>query len=185
MTRDRGDSMSADGDLDESEENQSIAVMMAKMSKDLARLTKNFSGIQREIRETVADSIAAKIDANTKRMDEMEKKQKKDLDEMRKGVDIQVHNFLQDTLCNMEEMKTPVTDRNPRNKSNTQTYAGKASMPTGCADTSRVLPASPVKTHTKNDEWYCMEVEKMPQIFPNCRGKQRTTLASSGRFCTK
>ena len=89
--------------MDDSREEMtpSLTAMITQMSRDIAKLTKNVTGIEDKIVNTVAASIAPltkKIDATEKKVNRMEKKQTAELAAIRETVGDQVRLAVEEKI---------------------------------------------------------------------------------------
>ena len=105
-----------------------MEALLAKMSKQMEKMTKTMSGISGRISAGVAEAVApisARIDANSIRMDKMEKRQR----EMNAGMEEKITKAINARMGTKEDMQKSGSEENAQKKDHSS-YAGVTSAGT-------------------------------------------------------
>ena len=132
----------------------SLTTKIKQMSIDIAKLTKNVSGIQESIINTVAMSVAplsVKIDETAKRMDDLEAKQTAEFAALRDTVGDQIKLAVNKKV---KEIERKLGD-GEEEKNKIESYARKAAA----------SPSHKKKKETDNHDWYWKSM-KCLRMYP-------------------
>ena len=148
---------------EEEDSAKSLQNFMQQMTTQMAQMNANIEGMQDGMRTTVAEAIAplqTRIDANTKRMDKIENRQRSDL----AAVQIQIEKIMK----NQEKAGT-------NSRSSGTTYANAASLPKSSAASA----ATGFTNYAKSDSnsWY-WDARKKLRFFP-IKGENEEQLLQS------
>ena len=148
-TRQRARMAGTASDSDDSSvaEEPSMATFMANMTKEMAKMNANLAVMQESVRATVAEAIApvsTRIDANTRRMNKMEKKQRENMVEL---------NLKMDRIAKTTS-KSGTKDPHALTDGSVATYAFAASA-----------PAQPATAGNDANNWY-WDARRCLRLFP-------------------
>ena len=103
-----------------SEEGESLKTFMSRMTREMAVMNTNFLGMNDHIRTTVAEAVepfSTKLDANNRRIDRIEHKQRTELESMKIKID------------NLTKLYSSSAEQKSQPNSKTASYATAASEP--------------------------------------------------------
>ena len=146
----------ADEDMSD-DEIADIGKFMKTMSRNIAKMNKNFDSIKQNVRSTVNEAvepITVRLDNYDKRMDRLENKQVSDIEDIKHGLDERIN----------EAVNKILNKQNAKTKKNAEpTYAAAAAgQPSASADWQ---PERNHRLPPANTDWY-WSARKCLRFFP-------------------